>query len=84
MNEDTDDREPEDRTTAASPMGTPVCSHCGSPIETTDWFPIVTETTGSESVVLHSFCNEACQDAWNRQQSDERQQSESRRETNIE
>ncbi|WP_266075520.1 DUF7576 family protein [Haladaptatus caseinilyticus] len=66
MRDDAEDRNVDTRTEVTSRTGTPICSHCGSPIETTEWFPIVTETTESESVVLHSFCDETCQDAWNR------------------
>ncbi|GKZ13943.1 MULTISPECIES: DUF7576 family protein [Haladaptatus] len=46
---------------------TPVCSHCDRPIDTTAWYPIVTETKEDGSVVLHSFCDETCQAAWSRQ-----------------
>jgi hypothetical protein len=43
---------------------TPVCSHCDTPIDTTTWYPIATEAREDGSVVLHSFCDEACQAAW--------------------
>lgn len=64
MSDDAEDRKLAHQSDVVSAMGTPVCSHCDTPIETTEWFPIVTETTESESVVLHSFCDETCQDEW--------------------
>ncbi|WP_458209988.1 DUF7576 family protein [Haladaptatus sp. NG-SE-30] len=52
------------RVEVESPMDTPVCAQCGDPIDTTSWFPVVTETTEDGSVRLHSFCDKSCHDAW--------------------
>lgn len=64
MKDDSGDYGTDDHTGATIKPGTPVCSHCGTPIDTTEWYPIVTETTGTDSVILHSFCDEECQNAW--------------------
>ncbi|WP_458190514.1 DUF7576 family protein [Haladaptatus sp. NG-WS-4] len=66
MNDDSEVEKPETRTSVDSSTERPVCAQCGDPIETMDWFPVVTETTDVGSVRLHSFCDEACHDAWKR------------------
>ncbi|WP_410764534.1 hypothetical protein [Haloferax sp. DFSO60] len=39
------------------------CTNCGSHIDTSQWFPIVTELE-EESVILYTFCDDDCLDQW--------------------
>ncbi|MFC7203481.1 hypothetical protein ACFQJC_08150 [Haloferax namakaokahaiae] len=36
---------------------------CNSRIDTTEWYPVVTELSG-ESVILYPFCDDECLDKW--------------------
>lgn len=40
------------------------CAHCRDPIETSEWYPIVTRTDDHGELRMIAFCSEACRDAW--------------------
>lgn len=40
------------------------CEQCGSPIETTDWYPVSRHEDSDGSMQFYAFCSEACQNAW--------------------
>lgn len=47
-----------------SELGGPMtCANCGSLIDTTRWYPIVTKTEGG-SIIFHAFCDDQCAAAW--------------------
>lgn len=52
--------------------GTPVtrCEHCGTAIDTSDWYPVASERDDGGSVRLYDFCDETCQAAWRDERSD--------------
>ncbi len=41
-----------------------VCDHCGSAIDTTEWYPVTNERGPDGSIRLYDFCSEDCRDAW--------------------
>lgn len=52
-----------------SPVRTPrkrmtPCHYCGSPIDTAEWYPIVTTTDEGGKVELYPFCDNRCRDTW--------------------
>lgn len=40
-----------------------LCAHCGTQIDTTEWYVIATDFEG-ETVVFNAFCDESCKRAW--------------------
>lgn len=40
------------------------CKHCGTAIDTSDWYPVTTDRASDGTLQLHSFCSEACQEEW--------------------
>lgn len=40
-----------------------MCENCGLCIDTSDWYPVVTEVE-SETVVLYTFCDDRCLGTW--------------------
>lgn len=40
------------------------CTECGTPIETSDWYPIRTDRDDDGDLRLYPFCSEDCQAAW--------------------
>lgn len=41
-----------------------VCEHCGSAIDTSDWFPVTHERDSDGSLQFYHFCDEACERSW--------------------
>lgn len=41
-----------------------VCEHCGTGIDTDEWYPVETETDDHGTLVFHPFCSERCRSAW--------------------
>ena len=46
------------------------CQYCGSPIDTADWYPIVTATDERGKVELYAFCTKQCRNTWRAQTAD--------------
>ena len=40
------------------------CEHCGTTIETADWYPVASERDEDGSLALYHFCSEDCRSAW--------------------
>ncbi|WP_424018976.1 DUF7576 family protein [Halorientalis pallida] len=45
---------------------TTVCEHCGTGIDTNEWYPVETATAGDGTLRFHSFCSDRCRSAWER------------------
>lgn len=45
-------------------ISTTVCAHCGTDIDTDEWYPVETETDGDDRLVFHAFCSERCRSRW--------------------
>jgi hypothetical protein len=56
----------EDRTETSTKR----CEHCGSPIDTSDWYPVTNERHLDGSIRLHHFCTEDCRAAWRGERDD--------------
>ncbi|WP_232686357.1 DUF7576 family protein [Halobacterium zhouii] len=41
-----------------------VCEYCGTPIDTSEWYPVTNRRDPDGSVELYAFCSETCQDSW--------------------
>lgn len=54
----------EDETSSDGASGGEPCAHCGSAIETDDWYPIAAERDEDGSLNLYHFCSEDCRSAW--------------------
>ncbi|WP_425492995.1 DUF7576 family protein [Natrinema amylolyticum] len=46
------------------------CATCGATLPNDEWCPIVTETDAEGDLVIRSFCDEACKNAWTKQSGD--------------
>ncbi|MFB6179540.1 MAG: hypothetical protein ABEI77_07455 [Halorientalis sp.] len=40
------------------------CHHCGTAIDTAEWYPVVTSTDETGALELYSFCDTQCRAAW--------------------
>lgn len=40
------------------------CARCGARLPNGEWCPIVTERDSDGTLYVHSFCDDACRDAW--------------------
>ena len=40
------------------------CATCGATLPKDEWCPVITETDPTGDLVVRSFCDEACKDAW--------------------
>lgn len=40
------------------------CTHCGSTVDTSDWYPVTKERDEDGSLELYPFCGDECQEAW--------------------
>jgi endogenous inhibitor of DNA gyrase (YacG/DUF329 family) len=41
-----------------------VCAHCGTTIDTSEWYPVETATDRDGTLVFHPFCSANCRSAW--------------------
>ncbi|MFD1585788.1 hypothetical protein ACFR9U_02240 [Halorientalis brevis] len=46
------------------------CHCCGSAIDTSDWYPIVTAKDERGNVALYAFCDKQCRETWRAQTAD--------------
>lgn len=44
--------------------GTETCGHCGSGIDTADWYPVATRTASDGTFRIYGFCGDDCRSAW--------------------
>lgn len=47
------------------------CASCGTTLPKDKWCPIVTETDAEGDLVVRSFCDEHCKDAWTNNEASE-------------
>lgn len=59
--------EPADPPTRADGRGDEsdaTCDHCGSTIDTSEWYPVTKERDQDGSLRLYAFCSVRCRDEW--------------------
>ncbi|MBV0925129.1 hypothetical protein KTS45_13070 [Halomicroarcula limicola] len=42
-----------------------LCTTCGTPIDTTEWYPVT--TVPEEGHRIYAFCGEVCRERWRRE-----------------
>ncbi|WP_224450312.1 DUF7576 family protein [Haloprofundus salilacus] len=47
------------------------CEYCGSPIETSEWYPVATVRDSNGELQIYSLCSDECRAAWNAERSSE-------------
>ncbi|WP_449406647.1 DUF7576 family protein [Natronobacterium haloterrestre] len=61
-----DPDEKPDQTPSDAPLneGLELCANCGTALSKDEWCPILTDTDADGDLVIRSFCDEGCKEAW--------------------